>query len=246
MVAPADVPVAEWADVVGKDFDIQTLLEADFRPDDPEAVPGSRLAELRAIYASDRFRLHATKASLDRLETPFFVFTYFRGIDIANHDYAHQETGSIQPLDPPDVVARYYEIVDRWIGEIWQARENTIIAIVSDHGFDEPQRFAPNNAVYRTGSHSYAPYGVFIVAGGDVKPGYLTNAHVFDVAPTLLALFRVPNLATVEGRVLEEVSEPSVLVNNWADLVPTSMPAGNPALSDPALLKRLKALGYIR
>jgi arylsulfatase A-like enzyme len=48
--------------------------------------------------------------------------------------------------------------------------------------------------------------GVLILSGAGVQSGAeLSGAHVFDIAPTVLALLGLPVESSMDGRVLEEV-----------------------------------------
>lgn len=53
----------------------------------------------------------------------------------------------------------------------------------------------------------HAPNGVFLARGPSVRPGVRAagDAHLTDVAPTILALAGLPALDTMQGRVLDEI-----------------------------------------
>jgi len=245
LVAASEIPRDEWAALLGDDVDSAELFNARLDERDDDRAIESRLARLRAVYASDRFRLHATKVMLNELDSPFFLFTYFRGVDVTQHSYAHQLRGMEQAGEPTDVVANYYSVLDQWIGELREEiGQDAYFFLVSDHGIDLNVDFS--GQAYKTGWHPYAPHGVFMATGTGISSRRTLAAHVFDVAPTLLAAAGVPNLAAAEGRVINEVAEPTVLVEDWHRLEPTIYEMGNPLLADPALMRELRALGYVR
>jgi arylsulfatase A-like enzyme len=62
------------------------------------------------------------------------------------------------------------------------------------------------------------PQGIFVAAGHRVEPiGYLANANIADIAPTVLHLLGVPIPRDVDGRVLSELLSP-----NWTAANPVS------------------------
>lgn len=110
-----------------------------------------------------------------------------------------------------------------------------------------PPPFTPS---LNNGGHR--PYGIFLMAGEEVRRGVaLPEAHIQDLAPTILHFFGLPVPEDVDGRVLQEV---------WA---PESEPAcrearraGGEALQPPReaeyseeeerlIEERLRGLGYV-
>lgn len=247
LVGADEVPSAEWERLLGKSFPLERIMGAKLRPREIDAVVESRLARLRSVYLTDRFRVEATKVLLDELGEPFFLFTYLMGLDTSQHSYTHQLRGVDDPSEPPEVVESYYRLVDEWVGEI-ESRipDDSVLVIVSDHGIDVDVDTVVEEEVYKTGSHAHAPHGVLIVRGAGIPASTPLSAHVFDVAPTLLALAGIPNLAAVEGRVIAEVTRPTTLVADWRAMEPTTYEMGNPELADPELIERLRQLGYVR
>jgi hypothetical protein len=73
----------------------------------------------------------------------------------------------------------------------------------------------------------------------------VVTAHIFDVAPTLLAFARAPVLATMEGRALVPPAPPPTVLDDWEALAPRPTGRGNPRPSSPELEERLKSLGYV-
>jgi hypothetical protein len=75
---------------------------------------------------------------------------------------------------------------------------------VSDHGFQASGELAPSGA----------RVGILIAAGGPICPGLEIDAHVDDVAPTVLRLLDMPIISGLDGRVLDELIEPRFLAKH--------------------------------
>lgn len=94
--------------------------------------------------------------------------------------------------------------------------------------------------------------GVIIVEGKDVRPGgWLSEASILDVAPTVLYAMgeRIPR--DMDGRVLTELFVPEFLNRRpveWRDAEEATSPAKAGALTredEETILERLKGLGYL-
>jgi hypothetical protein len=244
-LAPAHIPDEEWRALVGDDLDLDRLREACYVGEDVPAVE-QRMVRLRAVYASDRLRVGMARTALETSGPRRFLYAYIRGVDVAQHAYWHLHQGRPDPdeTDLEDVVVRYYEMADRWIGEIRAAMsDDGVLIVVSDHGInpEEVQEHA-----YKTGFHDHAPDGVLVSSRriDGVDPGPL-DAHILDVAPTILSLVGMPVHAGMEGRVIEAITPRTFSVESWWSLRPALYERGNPELSNPELERFLKSLGYI-
>lgn len=113
----------------------------------------------------------------------------------------------------------------------------------------EPPPYTPtlNNGGHR-------PYGIFILAGEGVRRGeVLPEAHIQDLAPTILHFFGVPVPADVDGRVLMEVwapeGEPAHReVQRAQEGAGEAGPAGEAGYSEEEerlIEERLRGLGYV-
>jgi predicted AlkP superfamily phosphohydrolase/phosphomutase len=97
------------------------------------------------------------------------------------------------------------------------------------------------------------PQGIFVAAGHRVEPiGYLANAHIADIAPTVLHLLGVPIPRDVDGRVLSELLSPSWMAANpvsyreAADERSIEFTKDAYADEDVSLIEdRLRRLGYL-
>jgi hypothetical protein len=147
-----------------------------------------------------------------------------------------------------DRVARFYEQLDRFLGELRRRLEpGTVLAVVSDHGHS-PTLFHEMDT-----QHRHGPPGMLLLHGPGIRAGELDGAHVFDVYPTLLRLLGIAVPGDADGEPLEaaltpafRAAHPPRRVASW-DGLPRPAPA---APLDPARrreeLDKLRELGYIR
>ncbi|MGQ9584244.1 MAG: alkaline phosphatase family protein [Anaerolineae bacterium] len=116
---------------------------------------------------------------------------------------------------------------------------------------DKPKPPAPapkpnlNNGGHR-------PHGIFVMAGEGIRRGVaLPEAHIVDVAPTILHLFGVPVPQDADGRVLREVwapeGEPGQREEQRAGPAGPEAPSRADYSEEEARLveERLRGLGYV-
>lgn len=181
--------------------------------------------ELRIVIAKDRSSTRIAKHLLT-LGRPALLAVYLQGIDITSHYFYKyrfpEEWNALYPNDPipaaeqaryGKVIDRYYERVDKLIGEIRSAAgRDAAIVVCSDHGFVAGKR-PPGTlgaASSVSGVHEEAaPPGILIVSGrGAVAGGSIARAQVLDVAPTILAILGVQAPAGLEGSALRSALVP--------------------------------------
>ncbi len=157
------------------------------------------------------------------------------------------------------VVDRYYETADAYLGELLDGRdENWTVMIVSDHGFASDST-RPRSTDSRIGHGAAADwhrrFGILILSGAHVQPGAtIEEASVYDVAPTILALFGQPVPRSWPGKVLWQALEPAFLDehpvryrNEDPEREELLMADGETPI-DPAaaeLVQKLQTLGYV-
>ena len=102
-----------------------------------------------------------------------------------------------------------------------------------------------------TGTHRLN--GIFLVMGPGIRAGNrIRAASVLDITPTILYLLKLPVADDMDGRVLSEAIDPSVIRREPVKTIPTyekgkfhsSSAAGT--VTDKELLQRLQSLGYIQ
>lgn len=130
------------------------------------------------LRRGDRF---STRAALNlwKEKKVSMCAVYLRAVDNISHRF-WSNTG---------VVDHVYEFTDVLLGDLLaEVDESTTVVLVSDHGwcYEPGPRFA----------HPDAPDGVLIVSGPGVAAGALEDGEpkpsVFDIAPTVLALYGLP------------------------------------------------------
>ncbi len=164
---------------------------------------------------------------------PFdLAMVYFGGSDVAGHRffrymkpelYDHPPTAD-QITNFGGVITSYYTWLDGEIGRLIDlCPEEVTVVIVSDHGMVPVNRnnlFDPDDppADVNSAHHPNGPPGIFITAGPFIEPlqnavsptslqldDLTTMGSVYDIAPTILAMLRLPLGRDMEGRVLQEL-----------------------------------------
>jgi arylsulfatase A-like enzyme len=151
-----------------------------------------------------------------------------------------------------DVIPRYYQRMDGIVGEILdRVDEDSTIILCSDHGFRGPVR---TNQGLRLGIWMHRPVGVFAASGPGIVPADgPIDASVFDVTPTLLAMFGVPVGRDMDGFVMADILDPDLLGSGSIAYVdsherPRDEQKQEESIESPVddeIKERLKSLGYI-
>ena len=155
------------------------------------------------------------------------------------------------------VIARYYEQADIWLGDLLEAAgEGTTVLVVSDHGFGGTGRVPWSGGHGRlTPGAPIAPRGVLVLSGPGIVSGpvRLEQAHVLDIAPTILHLMGVPASREMIGQVLVDAFPagspdelPRVDSLEGIGLIRRVSPPPLDPPGDADRLERLRALGYIQ
>ena len=238
------------------DAEIEQVLAAEYSM-------GAALPEFVYVYQSDRSTF---KMAMKLLETKSVdvATVYFTGIDTVSHLFWHfafpdefprvritQE--DVRRFGP--VIARYYELVDHYVGEMLRVMpKDTNVVVVSDLGFGGTGRIPWSGGHGKlTLGAPIAPPGVLILSGPAFKTGGLgIRASVLDIAPTLLALEGLPAGADMPGRVVAEAFAPGTpavpaRIASWEDVGRRRVVEAPPVdpTGDSERLERLRALGYI-
>jgi predicted AlkP superfamily pyrophosphatase or phosphodiesterase len=225
-------------------------------------VRDRRLSVLKFMLLQDHASLTAARIALSEGPTPDLLLVYLSGLDAAEHQYwAYFEPEKFRHPPPQDEVAAfrevvpgYYRYVDDLLGQLLEeVPADAIVVVVSDHGHGPNPDYAPDapSAEYgrwASGTHGDGPPGILVVAGDGTPRGRLPEAHVYDVAPTLLALLGLPASRDMPGRELVDRLPNSRRVLPRVERGPrmASDPVPAHADVDAELLEKLRALGYIR
>jgi len=230
-------------------------------PDAFDAEDRERVEGLRTLLASGETYLDVADLLRRRFE-PRLEIAYFEGTDTVGHLFMPFRPPPLAGVDPRriaafgEVVDRYYETADRYLGRLLADRGGDwTVMVLSDHGFASDAT-RPRTTDSRIGHGAAADwhrrFGVLILSGARVRAGArLEEASVYDVAPTILALFGEPVPRSWPGRVLADAIDPEFL-----DAHPVRFRADDPVreelqaanLDDPAaadLLEKLRSLGYV-
>lgn len=232
-------------------------------------------------FRADATYLRIALRLADEHPLPDLTLLYLGGPDIVGHRFwRYMEPGPF--LDKPgpqeienfeNVIEDYYAYVDAEIGKLATAygREATLI-VVSDHGMGAHNlttRFDRDHPPVDVSSahHRGAPPGVFFAAGPIIRaervarpPSSLSRddlravGGVLDLAPTLLAAFRIPTAEDMDGRVIDDLFTDDFRIAEQPPPVPTHDTAAffarraRPSVPHPGhdeRIEQLEALGYI-
>lgn len=199
---------------------------------------------IRKNYARDLITLNVTLDMMDRYDTLDVLMVYFRAVDSLNHivfndtHYGQSSFGDELYIIPDN----YYEFIDRMVGRIClKLDDDTILIIVSDHGWD------------RANGHPYAPPGTIIMNGKYVEKGcVIEGADLYDVVPTVLYLSGLPVAKDMVGRPLISCIDrsyngtlPLRYVSTYEEGTRTARFDPDKSSVDDQIDEQLKALGYI-
>ncbi|MEW5806745.1 MAG: tetratricopeptide repeat protein [Acidobacteriota bacterium] len=223
-------------------------------------VPVKGLASIIASTNS----IHRINLYLYDKYRPDFNAVYYEGVDLVSHlfmAYAPPRRDHIQKDDFEryrDAVERFYEYMDLLIGDyIKRMDSETFMIIVSDHGFkkgdDRPYEIS---SVYTdTASFWHSDKAMMLISGGEEgtsgreaiggtnkKHGALLGS-VYDVAPTILSIFGLPEGSGMGVSLVRH--ERGEAVVDYDDLVQPLVEPASQEKVDEEFIASLKALGYI-
>ena len=203
--SPLEVPADELEKMVH-------LPAAGLMPDptaDPYADPP---AHLRQAMATSRGYTDLVLHQLDNDRTQLMA-VYYEGTDAISHLFGDFQAPRLPWVSAEDFAA-YRDVVDeywKWqdvlVGELLAKRgPQTTIIVVSDHGFrigDERRKEDEFNI--ETADADHMPDGLIIINGPNVQPGArITNADIYDVAPTVLYAMGLAVGNDMKGHVLTD------------------------------------------
>lgn len=227
-----------------------------------DAEEREMLDELRTLIAAGESYLEIGLELRERFR-PQLEIAYFEGTDTIGHLFMPYRLPALDGVPPERIasfapmVDRYYELADDYLGRLLEGKgEDWTVMLISDHGFASDTT-RPRTTDSRIGHGGAADwhrrFGLFVLAGRHVRGGAtLDEASIYDIAPTVLALYGQPVPSSWPGRVLGDALEPEFLAAHpvrFTDEEPQRQGlAGGAALEDPAaaeLMERLQSLGYI-
>ena len=214
----------------------------------------------RRILASTRTYLGAGLQLA--AEKPDLLMVYLEGTDTIGHLLAPYMPPPTLEVDPESAatyikaVPKYFEIVDRWIGRFLEhyPLSEAAVVVVSDHGFkwDEDRPRGLSGTAGPTAPLWHETDAIFVVAGrGIERRGRIaaSEASVYDVAPTVMALLGLPAGAGWPGSVLPGTGDPALEPIDYQPLVPPASYrprfSGDDVPVDPEFIAKLRSLGYL-
>jgi tetratricopeptide (TPR) repeat protein len=250
--APEEVPWESVQPFLGGPRKLREQLTEDER---------NLLDEFRTLLAAGDTYL-AIGEELRRRFEPRLEAIYFEGTDTIGHLFMPYRLPARPGVDPRRIesfsgmVDSYYELADNFVGELLAERgPEWTVMILSDHGFASDAT-RPRTTDSRIGHGAAADwhrrFGMLILSGKNVRVGgRLEEASIYDIAPTIMALFNQPIPRSWPGRVLAQA-----LSEQFIEEHPVRFRADDPerrdqrsdSMIDPAaadLLQKLESLGYI-
>ncbi|MDP0499829.1 MAG: alkaline phosphatase family protein [Verrucomicrobiota bacterium JB022] len=186
-----------------------------------------RLGSLAKILA-EISTVHAAATATMQLEPWDFMAVYYDGIDHFGHGFMKYHPPKDPRVSDEDfeiyrhVMESGYVFHDMMLGVLLQlAGPETNVMLISDHGF-HPDHLRPHslpNAPAGPASE-HRRYGIFVMAGPDVKSGgeEIFSGSLLDITPTLLHAFGLPVGRDMDGKVLSKVfreKRPVEYVESW-------------------------------
>jgi len=242
--------IRDWETVSWSE--VSTFLSQPFDPATGDTTLTNRLAAIKWMVAADQGFANIAD-HLGRKEPWDFLAVYLRSMDTMGHlfwNYQNPDAHPPQLVDPAmtpyarDIMRNNYRWIDGQIGRLVAlADERTTIVVCSDHGFVGGGG---------GGVRDHRAEGILIMAGPHVGKGEITGATVFDVTPTLLALFGLPKADDMRGKVLWTAFDGTIRPEQFKQTLPTyetgdgSPGEGVASPVDKELIERLKSLGYIK
>ena len=246
---PADVTPAEAAPFVNVPAD-EFTRPFDFKDD---------LSHFRwALATADSYRrigLH-----LWRTQQPDVLFAYIEATDSTAHLFGHLFraeglTGELaaQQARYGQAVEAMYRYADGIVGDFIEAMDDsTTLVVLSDHGFELgalPEDPSKTRDMRRVSERFHRIEGILYLFGRGIRPhSRIDGAKIIDVAPTVLTLAGLGRAADMPGRILSEALDlgtaPVAIATYETGERVAAAPAAD-AAADPAIMERLKSLGYV-
>lgn len=195
-------------------------------------------------------------------DNPDLLMVYIEAPDSTSHLFGHLFRAAGLAGELADQQRRYgrtveevYAYADRIVGEYLALMDDrTTLIVLSDHGFrlgelpDDPSK---TRDMRRVSEAFHRIEGILYAVGYRVRRGGAFDQPVLlDLAPTILALGGVAPPRDMPGRVLHEAldvpREERRLASYEVDAKePRTTVSGRDAAVDPAIMERLRALGYL-
>jgi hypothetical protein len=203
------------------------------------------------VYAHFAWRF-ADRAALERV-TPQIGLENLTSTDAAARKKALDLVEELDPLVAKALLPAY-KFADDFVGAILAKMEpNTILMIVSDHGFVWSSGGYDHNPGSNGKYPEVSPPGVIILKGPGIRSGRIQGARLFDVTPTILYALNEPIGQDMDGRALKDAFSGPFLFGKREERFVRSYGTGprSPEDKSPSsageeeMLEDLRSLGYI-
>jgi len=234
------------------------ITEEEFRAKyERKASPGNLVNNHRLQYATAE-TFHEVGLSLWKSEKPDLMAWYFEYLDATCHLFMPYAAPRQEHISEKDfnryqkAVPETYRYCDRILGEAMAAAdENTVIIVVSDHGFRSDKLRLKEGADFkdRTAVQWHRLFGTIMVWGKGVKPGVkIPASDIYDITPTVLSLMGFPQAADMKGSFIASAFDtPPVeeVIDTYGRgrRVKIQIPGEDQA--DELTRAKLEALGYV-
>jgi len=217
----------------------------------------NKLKFFSQLYLIDEFSAKSTVHLRDRYQ-PDFLTVYLPGLDGVQHlfwRYHHPEKFPFLKMSKEDisklgeVVNNYYKFLDAKIATLIEECET--VMVISDHGMEAISEKHFDHSAIRSGQHEDSPDGILIMKGPHIKKNVqLKEAHLLDLAPTILYLLGKDIDINMDGEVLTEALTDEFIKHNQI----RKKNYGKKKSADHSFYEqeeqekvkeRLKALGYL-
>ncbi len=247
----------EWTERVLDERHAHAILTdvADpFAADESIATMNFSIKTMSRWYDTDE-RFVSIAREIQREQRPDLMMVLLQGIDRTSHALwaGIEDPMAYSPESrwPPERIAkarialeRFYQFSDGLIGVLLEdVGPDDLVIVMSDHGFEAPK---PGTKGI-TGAHysAAAQHGVFFARGREIRTGADTDGlSINDVTPTVLRWLGIPVGEDMDGKpaaFLETPPEPTIPTHDTTAILRLEGKSG----TDEAMLKELKALGYI-
>ncbi len=232
---------------------VPDAVKVDQDKDKRLAVVAKILAEISSVHAVSTWIMENTEWD--------FMAVYYDGIDHFSHGFMKMHPPMLKGI-PEDMFNLYHDVVtagykfhDMMLERLIKlAGDDTIVIIVSDHGFHSNHlrpRILPKFPAAPALEHS--PYGILCMHGPGIrKDERIYGATLLDITPTILTIFGQPVGRDMDGKILVNAFEKPVepeFIDSWENIegdFGTHPPEKKEdTFASAEAMKQLVELGYV-
>ncbi len=172
-----------------------------------------------------------------------------------NEEVRKEALKLIEKLDKEYAKVLYpaYKFADDFIGEVLKiVDDNTILIIISDHGFQWNGGGYDHNPMFGKNYPEIPPAGIIIMYGKDILNKKIDNASIYSICPTVLYALNEPVASDMDSKPIVEVFKKSWLARRNERYIssygvgPLTDKAIPTDAAEKEVIEDLKSLGYIK